>query len=109
MAIRLYGPNGEVIRQPEAGEWAVWKRDIDRVLREIFSILPNPDPILRRTGKRIEVYREVKRDTHVWSVVQSRKRGVLSKPWDIIPGGDTERDKEAADFVKSNLEEIDFY
>ena len=45
--------------------------------------LPDPDPILRKQGNDIEVYRELIYDPHVSACVQSRKNGVLSMQWSI--------------------------
>ena len=56
-----------------------------------FSILPNPDKILRKTGKTIETYRDLKNDAHVWSCVQSRKSGLLSLEHIIAPNGASAR------------------
>jgi phage gp29-like protein len=53
----------------------------------LADILPNPDTVLRRTGKTIEAYRELKNDAHVWSCVQSRKSGLLSLDFQIIANG----------------------
>jgi len=50
----------------------------------IYGILPNPDKVLRNTGKRISVYRDLKNDPHVWSCIQSRKSGVLSLGYTIL-------------------------
>jgi phage gp29-like protein len=51
----------------------------------IYGILPNPDKVLRNTGKRISAYRDLKNDPHVWSCIQSRKSGVLSLGYTILP------------------------
>jgi len=51
------------------------------------GILPNPDSVLRRTGKTIEAYRELKNDPHVWSCVQSRKSGLMSLDFKLAPNG----------------------
>lgn len=48
-------------------------------------MLPNPDKILQRTGKTIEVYRDLKNDPHVWSCIQSRKSGLLSLDYILLP------------------------
>jgi phage gp29-like protein len=45
--------------------------------------LPDPDPILRKQGNDIEVYRELMYDPHISACVQSRKNGVLSMEWSI--------------------------
>jgi phage gp29-like protein len=52
-----------------------------------MTMLPNPDSILRKTGKTIEVYRELKNDPHVWSCIQSRKAGLLGFEYVINPNG----------------------
>lgn len=52
-----------------------------------MDVLPNPDLILRRTGKTIETYRELKNDAHIWSCIQSRKSGTLSLEFSIMPSG----------------------
>lgn len=52
-----------------------------------LGFLPNPDSILRRAGKTIEAYRDLKNDPHVWSCVQSRKSGVFCLEHAIVPAG----------------------
>lgn len=52
-----------------------------------LGFLPNPDTILRRTGKTIEAYRDLKNDPHVWSCIQSRKSGVLCLEHTLVPSG----------------------
>ncbi len=54
-----------------------------------LGALPDPDKVLRRTGKTIEAYRELKNDPHVWSCVQSRKSGLLCKDYFIESRGAT--------------------
>lgn len=49
-----------------------------------LGILPNPDKILMKSGKTIEIYRELKNDPHVWSCIQSRKSGLLSQKYQIV-------------------------
>lgn len=44
----------------------------------ILDQLPNPDPVLRKQGKNINVYRELFSDPHVGACVDSRKSGILS-------------------------------
>ncbi|MBM2817032.1 MAG: hypothetical protein HW421_3794 [Ignavibacteria bacterium] len=54
---------------------------------QYIGMLPNPDKVLSRTGKTIEAYRDLKNDPHVWSCIQSRKSGLLSLDYRIIPDG----------------------
>lgn len=48
-----------------------------------WNMLPDPDPILRKIGKDINVYRELLTDAHLFSTVQQRKSGVLSLNWEL--------------------------
>ena len=50
------------------------------------QVLPDPDPVLRKTGQDMRVYRELSADAHVWSCYQSRKSGTLSCEWEIREG-----------------------
>lgn len=52
-----------------------------------IGMLPNPDRVLRRTGKTIDAYRDLKNDPHVWSCIQSRKSGVIALDYEIVSGG----------------------
>ncbi len=40
--------------------------------------LPNPDPILRKTGRRIDVYRDLRADAHVSGCIKRRKASVIA-------------------------------
>ncbi len=62
-------------------------RESQNALLGYIGMLPNPDKVLRNTGKTIEVYRELKNDPHVWSCIQSRKSGVISLDYNIMPNG----------------------
>lgn len=96
----IYGPNGEVLKKPVESEIATLDKD---VFLRVTNILPNPDVILRKTGKGPEIYDEMENDDHVWACITTRKAGVTSKPWDVLSTSDDSRDKEIAEFVKDNL------
>lgn len=64
-----------------------------------IGMLPNPDKVLRRTGKSFEAFRDLKNDPHVWSCIQSRKSGLLSLEWALLPDG-------ASDSLVRELESI---
>ncbi len=104
MAI-IYGPNGEVLKKPVESEIATL--DKEPFLR-ITNILPNPDIILRKTGRGPEIYDEMENDDHVWACITTRKSGVASKSWDVLPASDEAKDKEIAEFVKANLLGLNF-
>ena len=58
----------------------------DRTI-DFFSVLqglPNPDPVLKKLGRSMEVYEDLMYDSRVIAVTQSRKSAVQSMEWDVI-------------------------
>ncbi len=74
-------------------------RESYNALLGYIGLLPNPDKVLKNTGKTIEAYRELKNDPHVWSCVQSRKSGLLSWDYSIMQYG-------ASSSIANELENI---
>ena len=68
------------------------------------KLLENPDKVLRKTGKDIQVYDDVLSDPHVYACVQSRKSGVMSKEYDI---DQYESDKSIVDFIEGIFNNFD--
>ena len=66
--------------------------------------LPNPDPILRERGGRIEVYRELRSDAHVGGCIRRRKSAVKSLEWGI--DRDTSRSRVSRN-VEAMLKDVD--
>jgi phage gp29-like protein len=50
---------------------------------QFFSVVENPDPVLRRTGQSIAVYDEIKRDTQVSSCITGRTSGIQALRWKL--------------------------
>lgn len=48
------------------------------------TVLPNPDPILKKLGKDIQVYKEIKAEAGVKGCLRRRKSAVKSKAWRIV-------------------------
>ncbi|MFH1136571.1 MAG: DUF935 family protein [Pseudomonadota bacterium] len=71
-------------REALAGRIATRSRSAD--WRGVDQVLPDPDPVLQKTGQDLRVYRELMADAHVWSCCQSRKSGTLSCEWEIREG-----------------------
>lgn len=65
-------------------ELATRERSIDFYALGMY--LPNPDPVLKRQGKDITVYRELLSDGHLGGCVTSREAGVKSLEWGIDRG-----------------------
>jgi phage gp29-like protein len=50
----------------------------------ILGGLPNPDPILRKLGRAIDVYEDLAFDSRVSACVTSRKSAVKAMEWDLV-------------------------
>jgi len=70
-------------------------------------ILPDPDPVLRKKGQDITIYRELLTDAHVDSTVQSRMSGVTANEWDIEEGESSRKARRAADWAREFFEGFD--
>lgn len=70
----------------------------------IMNYLPNPDKILRKTGKTIEAYRDLKNDPHVWSCIQSRKSGLLGLEYTIAQNNSSQ---EVVKFIEEIFSSLD--
>lgn len=66
----------------------------------MFGLLPNPDPILRRMGRSVQVYRELTADAMVKSGCRRRRAAVVSMEHGF------DRETKAPRRVVSNLEAI---
>jgi phage gp29-like protein len=66
--------------------------------------LPNPDPVLKKQGKDIEIYKELRSDAHVGADILKRKAGVRSLEWEL--SGD---DTPALQFVQECFNKLDIY
>lgn len=65
--------------------------------------LPNPDPVLRKMGKSIEVYRDLMADAHVGGCIRRRKSAVLALPHGI---DEDSENKIINEFVLSFLKKL---
>ncbi len=53
---------------------------------QIYEVLPNPDPILKRNGVYLDFLDEISREPHVVACRTSRKAGVKKRLWRIERG-----------------------
>ncbi|MCU4601871.1 DUF935 domain-containing protein [Acinetobacter ursingii] len=63
------------------------------------SILPNPDPILKKMGKDITVYKDIRSHAVVKGALRRRKAAVKAKAWRIVQD-------EASDQVFDHINQI---
>jgi phage gp29-like protein len=69
----------------------------------LYGSLPNPDPVLRRTGQSITVLDEIRRENHVTACAESREAAVTKKKWAVERADATPRAAEAAEAVFNSL------
>lgn len=91
------------------------KNEIASVKRDILNlafmgILRNNDSTLatRGNGKGLKIYDDIERDCHAFAVLQKRKMAVIARPWVVEPASDSFADQEVADFIRQQLERINF-
>lgn len=98
-------------KRPERGEVATTRdgRDITRGYVSPFEQLaPQDSVLLARGAGNYQIYREVLRDTQVKSTLAQRFGAVVSKPWEVEPGGKRAIDKAAAEHLKEQLKNCKF-
>lgn len=79
-------------------------RDRSPDFRALGMLLPNPDPVLKKQGKDISVYTDLRSDAAVGGAIRRRKSGVVMMEWRV------ERDKASArtaKLVESVLDSLD--
>lgn len=74
----------------------------------IGKTLLNPDKVLRSesSGRGIEIYSDLLRDTKVGSTLQTRRLAVTGREWEVTPASDDSKDVRIADYVKQVLKAI---
>jgi len=84
-------------------------RDITRGYVDGLPLLPSTDRLLALKGNGdLTIYQEVLRDDQVKACFGQRVRAVISRPWEVKPGGDKRIDKQAAVFVDEQIKKIAF-
>jgi len=79
-------------------------RKLMNELPYLINYLPDPDPILQKTGKSIIAYRDLTSDAHVYANMQQRKSGTTSMKWQIAKNSANDED---AHFIKNLFERLD--
>jgi len=81
----LYLPNGNFVHfgeRPQVGK-QIATRASAAGMSNMGDVLPNPDPVLRKLGKSIQVYRDLRADGHVGGCIRRRKAAVKSLIWGV--------------------------
>lgn len=66
-------------------------RDRSPDFAALSLLLPNPDPILKKQGRDIAIYTELRSDAHVGGCIRRRKAGVLAMEWRLQRGNASAR------------------
>lgn len=85
-------------------EFATRGRSID--FSVIGGILPNPDPVLKKAGKSIRVYRELSYESQVSTCFLSRRAGVLKLNWKI---DQCKAENNVFKFVEDTFKKLDIF
>lgn len=84
-------------------------RDITRGYVDGLPLLPSTDRLLALKGNGdVAIYQEVLRDDQVKACFGQRVRAVTSRPWEVKPGGTKRIDKQAAEFIRAQIDRIAF-
>lgn len=82
-------------------------RDITRGYVDPLALAqPQDRVLLERGGGDYEVYRELLRDDQVGATFHQRRLAVISREWEVAPGGERRQDKAAAEFLREQLQHI---
>jgi phage gp29-like protein len=84
---------------------ATRERSIDYT--SLLYYLPNPDPVLKKLGRDIEVYEELKRDSEVSAAIGQYKDGVMSLEWDIDRGRSKSRQAKIIQQIMNDMDSRD--
>ncbi|MFB2553349.1 DUF935 domain-containing protein [Ensifer soli] len=80
----------------------------DPYVPQYQGVMQPTDETLRGRGKGVDTYDEVRRDPHVYAVLQKRKLEVCSREWAVFEASESAIDKQAAELVQTQLKGIDF-
>jgi len=111
----------EELRKNKVGfkdEIATIERDVD-YFSGYLTYFPNPDSILETesNGEGIRLYDKIEKDSHAYSVLQTRYLSIVGKEWEVIPAntkknpgrpGKNTREQQIADFVTGVFENANF-
>lgn len=74
----------------------------------VAEVLPASDPVLLSLGGNLREYQKLRRDDQVAALMQQRQDRLVESEWEVVPGGEDARDVQAADFLRENLNAIQF-
>jgi phage gp29-like protein len=95
--------------RPDFGELAAAGDANDTTGWLVDELAAPRDEILRtRGGGNLDIYERLRRDDQVASCWQQRTRGAIAREWFVEPGGTSSQDEAAADFLRQQLQSVNF-
>jgi hypothetical protein len=97
------------MQPPVRGELAKPQLGLGANVAAFASVLVPEDNILTgKGGGNYQVYREVLRDDQCASTFGQRRLAVVSREWQVEPASDSAEDKAAADFIRAQLQALNW-
>jgi phage gp29-like protein len=95
--------------KPTVGEAAASRPRTDVTLGWSDALLRLPtDPIIQGHGYDLAAYETILRDDQVKATLEQRRRAVVSSEWDVEPGGTSRKERKAAEFIREQLDALQF-
>ncbi|PAJ69398.1 hypothetical protein CJF42_26195, partial [Pseudoalteromonas sp. NBT06-2] len=66
-----------------------------------IKALPNPDPILRKSGKTAQIYEEISRDSHVIAELRTLRSGMFAFNGELVPGAEDAQSMKSYELAKT--------
>lgn len=95
---------------PAANPAPVLRREIASarrdILQPVFGTLmrPTDDVLIQQGGGQgLKIYEEIERDPLAYAVLQKRKMALVSRDWEVKPGGTRRDDRKAAELAERVL------
>lgn len=95
-------------QKPIQDELATRETSMWLVANQYARLMVPDDTVLELKGRDYKVYRETLRDDQCASTFAQRRLAVVSKEWQVDPASEDARDVAAADFVRENLNRLDW-
>lgn len=107
----LLDPRGNPIRSSASSTAPVFSeiggigggRDITRPYAESLGVLEPLDELLASRETTLRGYKKILRDGQVQATFQQRRLAVVSREWEVRPGGTKQADKKASDWLEEQL------
>lgn len=94
------------VKAPPKGEFAKADQGKTRIAGYDDKLVVPDDKTLQQKGGDLSIYADLLRDDQVHSTFQQRRLAVTSKEWQVEPASESAIDKEAAEFIRQQLQAI---